>query len=160
VHSVSWLVPGIAMQFSAGPLLWEAKDDTPTEAEVSLNCGGRCFFENVVLMLNGHDHKICSVCAVKFYLHNVASFYAFVEEFEIFLRQRRSIWHLATDEVQSSVLFTLALSLSVAHSTHARTQTQNKFSPTWVDFQQQAYLGQLHLGRGMGVAKSVMGSRS
>ena len=71
-------------------------------------------------MLNGHAHKICSVCAVNLYLHNVASFYAFVEDFEIFLRQRRSIWQLDTDEVQSSVLCTLALSLSLHTYTHTK----------------------------------------
>lgn len=131
VHSDNCLVPGIAMQCSAGPLLWESKDDTPAEAEVSLNCGGRCFFENAGVMLNGHARKICSVCAINLYLHNVASFYVFVEDFEIFLRQRISIWQLDTDEVQSSALCTLALSLC----TH--THTQNKFSPTWVDFQQR-----------------------
>ena len=82
--------------------------------------------ENAGLMLNGHAHKICSVCAVNLYLHNVASFYAFMEDFEIFLRQRRSVWQLATDEVQSSVLCTRALSLSLCTHTHTHTHNTHK----------------------------------
>ena len=74
-------------------------------------------------MLNGHAHKICRVCARNLYLHNVASFYVFVEDFEIFLRQRISIWQLGTDEVQSSVLCKLSLSLSRSVCTHIHTYT-------------------------------------
>jgi hypothetical protein len=66
-------------------------------------------------MLNGHAHSICSVCAINLYLHNFASFYAFVEDFEIFLRQteRTNIWQLDADEVQRSVFCSV-------HATHVK----------------------------------------